>query len=103
MSLGTEGTPMGSTDGNTQSVGFDDIEEKELAVPAGELTESVLIEADPENDGIIYVMLSEDVGKSGGLILEPGSIVSMTINTSANPVYLMANTVDDSARVAWLK
>jgi len=103
MSMGTEGTPMGSTDANSSFVTFDSTEEKELLVPTGEQTESVIVQANPENPDKTYLMFDEDSDKAEAITLTAGTIIGADINASANPLYVATDDVSNSVTVAWTK
>lgn len=61
---------------------------------------SVAVQAHPDNNGTIYIGFSDDVDSITGFPLAAGSGVSMDLDVSEQPLWVVSSTVGDVA--AWI-
>jgi len=70
------------------------------AVPSTTETTSVLIRADINNSGAIYIGYDDQVTTANGLILDSGESVSLNLDISSQDIYFVGANAGDQVR--WL-
>lgn len=61
-------------------------------------TESWIIRAHPENEGIIYIGWDEEVNEDNGFPLSRGDATTMDMDNSKQVIYAVADTAGDELR-----
>lgn len=77
---------------------FENADDSERIFDLGTETTSIIVRANPNNSGNVFIGFSESVDSNSGFLLEPGDSITLAIDVNEVPVWGIAATANDEVR-----